>query len=143
MYLSLYQEIWDFLEEQANFSKNRTYNLLHFNYIFQQISATYTSLKSYELTSLIADKLFQNNLYSQETSRQVLVLGIQKMEQYSFKFCYVICLCSLCFVNHILCKHFLSNEMVVYYFDYYDACLVILNMTSSAPERFCRSGLGA
>ena len=55
---------------------------LHFSITFYDL---HTSLKSYELTSLIADQLFQNNLYSQETSRHVLALGIQKMEQYRFK----------------------------------------------------------
>ena len=39
------------------------------------------TLNTYELTSLNADLLFQNNLYSQVTNRQVSIQGLEKTEQ--------------------------------------------------------------
>ena len=39
------------------------------------------TLNTYELTSLNADLLFQNNLYSQVTNRQVPMQGLEKTEQ--------------------------------------------------------------
>ena len=54
------QEIQDFQEEQANFTKQHltAYSTLHIH--FQpHFYSLLTSLKSYELTSLIADQLFQ------------------------------------------------------------------------------------
>ena len=39
------------------------------------------TLNTYELTSLNADLLFQNNLYSQVTNRQVSIQGSEKTEQ--------------------------------------------------------------
>ena len=64
------------------------------------------------------------------------------MEHNSLMSYFVIYICGICFVNHVLFKNFLSNEMVVYYFDYYDAFDVILNMTFSTPDCFRRSGFG-
>ena len=44
-----------------------------------------------------------------------------------------------CNVNHV--KLLLLMQWLLY-FDYYNACVVILDMTSFTPERFRRSGFG-
>ena len=45
----------------------------------------------------------------------------------------------LCNVNYV--KLLLLMQWLLY-FDYYNTCVVILDMTSSTPERFRRSGFG-
>ena len=100
------------------------------------------TLNIYELTSICknVDTRFSNNLYSQVSIRQVHLGAVDKDSLMPCR-AYYICLYTLncCNVNHV--KLLLLMKWLLY-FDYYTAYVVILDMTSSTPERFRRSGFG-
>ena len=54
---------------------------------------------------------------------------------------YSITCITLMYCNESRVKLLLLMQWLLY-FDYYNACVVILDMTSSTPERFRRSGFG-
>ena len=101
------------------------------------------TLNTYELTSIYknADTRFQNNLYSQVSDRQV----------HPRSFCgdslvpsctYIITCITLMLLWNVTYVKLLLLMQWLLYFDYYIAYVVILDMTSSTPECFCRSGFG-
>ena len=86
--------------------------------------------------------LFRNRLYSQEISRQVLPQAFEKMKRIELCLLYFAIL--LMYTNYVsnICKYLYIQCNCCVCFDYYDAIVVILYMTSSTPERFRRFGLG-
>ena len=81
------------------------------------------TLNTYELTSLNADLLLQNNLYSQVTNRQVPIQGSEKTEQSRLVFYFdYIFWCLITMKEHTCIKTLLLMQwmmlLLVYYFTF-------------------------
>ena len=81
------QKIQDFLGVTNFYKHLQTFTYFYYKRLQTRTSNTVSNiliqtqtLNTYELTSFNADKLFQNNLYSQVISRQVPMPAFEKME---------------------------------------------------------------
>ena len=105
------QKIQDFLGVTNFYKHLQTFTYFYYKRLQIRTSNTVSiiliqtqTLNTYELTNFNADKLFQNNLYSQVISRQVPMLAFEKMERIQD---------SSYILIHILVSYILQNTLVL------------------------------